>query len=102
MSLPTTSVIVPTLNRRDDLLAFTKTLIEQTVLPDEFVIVDAGNIENLDKEILNALKGSGIRLQYARSEAGTSLQRNVAMDLANGEIFFITTYDLSSTSRTHL
>ena len=82
------SVIVPTLNRLDDLLVFIESLCKQTIKPQELVVVDAGTIDDLQSQLQDALNGSGIDLQYARSEAGTSLQRNVAMDLAKGEIFF--------------
>ena len=85
---PSISVIVPTLNRLDDLLVFVNSLKKQTVKPQELVIVDAGTIEHLQETLQQTLTGSGIALQYAKSEAGTSLQRNVAMEMAKGDIFF--------------
>ena len=77
------SVIVPTLNRLDDLLVFIESLCKQTIKPQELVVVDAGTIDDLQSQLQDALNGSGIDLQYARSEAGTSLQRNVAIKVTH-------------------
>jgi glucosyl-dolichyl phosphate glucuronosyltransferase len=83
----TTSVLVPTRNRPDDLRVFVRSLVVQTRKPDELVVVDSGDLAHPIEEILRTgLEGSGIALIYARSEAGTSLQRNVAVGLSRGEI----------------
>ncbi|MBM73861.1 MAG: hypothetical protein CMK59_00560 [Proteobacteria bacterium] len=82
------SVIVPTLNRHEELLTLAQSLQEQTLLPDELVVVDAGTPSDLEQKLTEALKSSSISLSYTTSEAGTSLQRNVAMELAQGEFFF--------------
>ena len=82
------SVIVPTLNRHEELLTLAQSLLDQTLLPDELVVVDAGEPSNLEEQLRKFLSSSSIALTYATSEAGTSLQRNVAMELAKGEFFF--------------
>lgn len=89
MKVPRLSVIVPTLNRRQDLLEFTETLVQQTIQPDEFIVVDAGSVPDMKEAMLAVLEGSKIELVYRQSQAGTSLQRNVAMDLMTGEIIFM-------------
>jgi GT2 family glycosyltransferase len=89
MDGPRLSVIVPTLNRRQDLLEFTETLVAQTRRPNEFIVVDAGQVPDMEEALLEALDGSGIALVYRRSKAGTSLQRNIAMDLMSGEFIFM-------------
>lgn len=86
---PSISCVVPTLNRRDDLLAFAETLVGQSVLPQELILVDAGDLPDLDRQVERVLKGSGIRLRYVRSAAGTSLQRNIALDMVRGELVFL-------------
>lgn len=86
---PVLSAIVPTMDRRDDLLAFVATLVAQTVRPDELVVVDAGSVPQLEAALRAALEGSGISLVYSRSEAGTSLQRNKALDQARGDLLFL-------------
>ena len=89
MNSPRLSVIVPTLNRRQDLLEFTETLVAQSVRPHEFIVVDAGQIPDMQEALLVALADSGIELIYRKSDAGTSLQRNIAMDLMTGEYIFM-------------
>lgn len=79
------SAIVPTMNRKDDLLEFAATLVKQTHRPDLLVVVDAGSVPDIDVHLRDALAGSGIRLIHARSTPGTSLQRNVALDLLANE-----------------
>lgn len=82
------SVIVPTLNRSEEISLFIDTLCKQTMLPDELVVVDAGPISDLEQRIRIQLDGSGISFVYARGKAGTSLQRNVAIEKASGDILF--------------
>ena len=82
------SVIVPTLHRNKEILDFVDTLLKQTHQVDELVVVDAGPQSNLKEVLTKKLHGSGIVLQYGTSEAGTSLQRNVAIDMSFGDILF--------------
>ncbi|MEC7985265.1 MAG: glycosyltransferase [Myxococcota bacterium] len=84
----TISVIVPTLNRSKDLSVFVESLKAQTIHPTELVIVDAGAESDLEQELRMQLQDTDIQLQYVRSIPGTSLQRNVAMEIAVGDIFF--------------
>ena len=81
------SVIVPTLNRREDLSEFLDTLLAQTRLPEELVIVDAGT-DHIDDLVRARLVGSPIEFKYDRSEPGTSLQRNIGVGMSDGEILF--------------
>jgi GT2 family glycosyltransferase len=83
------SAIVPTLNRREDLLEFADSLVAQTTRPDELLVVDAGEVPDMEAALRSALEGSGIDLVYRRSEAGTSLQRNIALDLCTGDFVFM-------------
>jgi len=86
--MPSISVIVPTLNRSDEIRDFIATLKSQTKLPDELIVVDAGEPSELEQELQALLHESNIDLVYARSIAGTSLQRNVAIAKAKGDILF--------------
>ena len=86
--MPSISVIVPTLNRSDEIRDFIATLKSQTKLPDELIVVDAGEPSELEQELQALLHESNIALVYARSIAGTSLQRNVAIAKAKGDILF--------------
>ena len=82
------SVIVPTLNRNKEILFFVNTLKQQTMPVHELIVVDAGKSGNLQSQLQQALQDTEIDLQYATSEPGTSLQRNVAIDICKGDILF--------------
>lgn len=88
MSRPRISVIIPTIGRPDDLRVMLGTLVRQTVLPDEFVLVNAGPMD-LQALVAECLAGTDIIFKYATSEPGTSLQRNIALDMAEGDIYFL-------------
>ncbi|MFH1466083.1 MAG: glycosyltransferase family 2 protein [Pseudomonadota bacterium] len=90
--MPSVSVVLPTRNRGEDLRLFLDSLVIQTVMPDELVVVDSG--ESVEALLREALEGSGIDLIYARSAPGTSLQRNVGIDLSRGEILFFLDDDM--------
>ena len=82
------SVIVPTLHRNEEISLFVDTLCAQTHKPDELIVVDAGEPSDLQEKLTQQLKESGISLIYERSIPGTSIQRNVAISKANGDILF--------------
>jgi len=82
------TVAVPTLNRLDDMVAMVRTLVRQTRKPDGFIIVDAGSGHDLEAAMRRELQGSGIPLDYVRSEKGLPLQRNIAIDRAHGDFVF--------------
>lgn len=82
------TVAIPTLNRPGDMAAFMPTLAHQTVLPDEFIVVDAGDPGQLEAEMEEHLGDTGIELKYRRSDKGLCIQRNVALDHATGDIIF--------------
>ena len=84
----TITVAIPTLNRPGDMRAFMPTLGAQTRLPDQFIVVDAGDPGRLEEEMQDILGETGIELLYLRSERGLCTQRNVALDHATGDIIF--------------
>ncbi|MFH1466117.1 MAG: glycosyltransferase family 2 protein [Pseudomonadota bacterium] len=86
------SVILPTMDRPADLGRFLASLLAQTVRPEELVVVDAG--ASVEARVAEAVAGSGIRLVYLRSTPGTSLQRNVGIEAARGEILFFLDDDM--------
>ena len=85
------SIVLPTMNRGEDMRAFLDSLLLQTVLPAELV-VDAG--ESVQELLQRALEGSEIALIYRSSQPGTSLQRNLGIDLATGEFLFFLDDDM--------
>ena len=64
------------------------TLAAQTLLPDQFIVVDAGEPGNLEEEMKEQLGHTGMELLYLRSKKGLCTQRNVALDHASGDIIF--------------
>jgi glycosyltransferase involved in cell wall biosynthesis len=85
--MPSTSIIVPTYNRSEDLKDFIESLLKQTVLPDELIIVDDGNLSEipLKGECLNA----GILPVYFKKDTpGLTASRNEGIKLAKGDIVF--------------
>ncbi len=86
------SIVLPTMNRGEDMRAFLDSLLAQTVLPGELVVVDAG--EPVEALLREALEGSGIELVYLKSDPGTSLQRNLGIDRARGEFLFFLDDDM--------
>ncbi len=84
----TITVAIPTLNRPGDMAAFMPTLQQQTLLPDQFIVVDAGDPGTLETDMQTVLGATGMELLYLRSEKGLCTQRNVALDHATGDIIF--------------
>lgn len=86
--MPRISVLIPTIGRPDDLRKMLATLVQQTVLPNEFVLVNAGPMD-LQDLVRDSLAGSGIAFQYATSRPGTSLQRNIGLDMIDADFIFM-------------
>lgn len=84
----TSSFIICTMNRPDDLFACVDSIKLQTILPQEFIIVDAGNTGNLEQGLRERLADTGIRLIYQKAEPSTARQRNIGVDISSGEIIF--------------
>ena len=83
--------IIATRNRPDHLLTTVKTLVAQTVLPDEFVIVDSSETTPTRAEIERLCKDEGLTLEYIHpAPRGLTVQRNVGIDATKGDpVFFI-------------
>ena len=58
------SIIIPTYNRPNDLNKCLQSVLEQTVIPNEIVIVDDGRLEELP--LANEIKGKGIDCIYIK------------------------------------
>lgn len=86
--MTTISVIVPTLNRGTEIQLFVDTLLAQTQMPHEFIVVDAGAPSSLETELAKRFVDTHISFVYLRSIPGTSIQRNVAIEKAKGDILF--------------
>jgi GT2 family glycosyltransferase len=94
-SLAPVSAIIPTKNRVDDLRLTIRTLLEQTELPSEIVIVDQSSDEQSQDGVRAEFRDARSRipklpeLKYVRDESivGVSAARNRAMTLATKEVW---------------
>jgi GT2 family glycosyltransferase len=84
--------IICTRNRPDDLLACVRSIITQTVLPDELIIIDASHaaVANQSHAQVSALvQDTPIQFYYQPSSRNSlPFQRNLGIDLASGEVLF--------------
>lgn len=82
------SVIIPTYNREKDLIGCIQSITKQTALPDEIIIVDDGNISDVNKKpILSLLNNSGIKFQYFKKNIpGLAESKNLGAQKALSEI----------------
>ena len=83
----TTSVIICTRNRANDLTNCLKSIIVQTHLPDEVIIVDSSDNE-LVRTLIKDSRYSSLPINYIKSEPGLTKQRNVGIDASHGDIVF--------------
>jgi GT2 family glycosyltransferase len=91
---PSLAVLIPTLNRPQDLEITVRTLLEQTVLPQELIIIDQSPSDESEQRIRAVFEErleqtAPIRLRYTRDSGIKSLAcaRNVALDQNSCEIF---------------
>ncbi|HEY3975200.1 MAG TPA: glycosyltransferase family 2 protein [Candidatus Sulfotelmatobacter sp.] len=89
------SIVIPTKNRLNDLKLTVETLLAQTVLPDQLVIVDQSSGDESECAIRSLLAQAPqetrdrVRLNYVLNPAitGGAQARNRAMDIADGAIW---------------
>lgn len=82
------SVIICTKDREKDLLECLDSLIAQTLLPEELVIVDAGKENGIKGKLEEKVKTTPIKLKYIRTEPGLTRQRNLGVKNSKGDIVF--------------
>lgn len=93
--LPSASVIIPTKNRPQDLERAVASLLAQSLLPRELIVVDQSDGEESKRGVETTLlrararTGDAIQLHYIRNPAITGLAqaRNRAMKVASGEVW---------------
>lgn len=83
------SVVIPTKNRVPDLKECLDTLVAQTRIPDEVIIVD-NSTNDETKEYINQWKHPEILqcIYIRRERGGTSSLRNTGIDRSTGDIVF--------------
>jgi len=83
------SVIICTKDREDDLKKTIQTLIHQTRLPDELIVVDSTNPPIISHYFSS--ENLPFSIKYENSLPGLPHQRNIGIDLSHGEL--ITFFD---------
>lgn len=83
----TTSVIICTRNRADDLVRCLESIAFQTLLPDEVLIVD-GSDDNQLSALLKNPRFDALFIQYIHTEPGLTRQRNKGIIASNGDVVF--------------
>lgn len=80
------SVLICTRNRFEATTKCVRTLVWQTRLPDELVIVDSSDALGLEAQLRDVVAGVNLPLRYERSAPGLALQRNVGVSLVRGPV----------------
>jgi len=85
------SVIIPTRDRRDNLLDCLSSLADQTILPSEIIIVDDGDLGEKPLSKVRQRVPDSVSLQITESEGepGTSTARNTGAEAASCPIVLI-------------
>lgn len=89
------SIVIPTYNREKDLINCLNSILSQTVLPTEVIIIDDGDLpSNLIDIFKNDFLLKGINLIYYKKNheferRGLSESKNKALEIINTEIFFM-------------
>jgi GT2 family glycosyltransferase len=84
---PKISVIIPTKNRFHDIIECIKSILVQTLLPDEIIIVDASDTQELNSKI-EEFKSEKTKSLYIHTKPGLTYQRNVGIGASCGDIVF--------------
>ena len=80
-----TSIIVPTYNRPESLKECILSILEQTVMPNEIIIIDDGNLSGIP--CINELSEAGVNCRYFKKDVpGLTESRNTGVKLSTGDI----------------
>jgi GT2 family glycosyltransferase len=86
------SIIIPTRNRTGDLIRCLQSLIIQSIKPDEILVIDSSETPIISEQkfqnLTTQLNKNNITLIYKHTSPGAAYQRNVAIPLAHGDIFY--------------
>ncbi len=81
------SVITPTLDRPSEVQGLLENLSGQTILPWELILVDASPDDRTRDSIERCVSGLPFGCSVVSRGGGTAVQRNVGLDLAQGDFF---------------
>lgn len=85
--MTTVTLIIPTYHRPDDLENCLRSVLEQTRLPEELIVVDDGELEAVP--LWDELSTAGVHCEYVRKNTpGLTESRNLGVSMATGEVIF--------------
>lgn len=94
--------IIATRNRPDHLLDTVRSLVGQTVLPQELCVVDASDETPTRAEIERLCAGVGLALDYVHpAPRGLTIQRNIGIDRTTGDPVFLIDDDVQMSPDVH-
>lgn len=79
------SVIIPTKDRYKDVMQCIESVVTQSLIPDEIVIVDGSRDGRKLQSKIEAFKRKGIRFLYIHTRPGLTYQRNVGINASSGD-----------------
>lgn len=80
------SVIICTKNRTEDTVECIESILIQTRLPDEIVIIDSSDTEELKSKLDSLINSTEISFKYIHAEAHLTKARNIGIDNSIGDI----------------
>lgn len=87
MAFQEISVIIPTKDRPRDLARCLESILNQTLLPDEIIIVDASDTEDLNSNTIARVKEK-VKTIHFHTAAGVAYQLNIGIEASSGDIIF--------------
>lgn len=84
-----TSVIIPTKNRQDEICRCISSLLKQSMLPDEVIIVDSGYDNCLEEILKDKFRYALDKIKYIHVRySSITAQKNLAVEHSTGDILF--------------
>ena len=88
------SVIICTKDRSEDAIQCIQSILIQTRLPDEIVIIDSSSTHELKAKLDSLSNPNGIAFEYIHAEAHLTKARNIGIDNSIGDIIMFLDDDL--------
>jgi len=80
------SVVIPTYNRSNYLRKAVDSLLNQSRLPDEIIVINDGSCDDTIRYLEKICKNSNIIKFYSQKNGGPSKARNLGIKVSNGDI----------------
>jgi GT2 family glycosyltransferase len=82
------SVVICTKDRVEEPVTCIESVLRQTRLPDEVVVIDASATDSLREVLRESFPAPAAKLVYEQSSPGLTHQRNVSVRIARGDVVF--------------